>query len=75
MALIAVELLVGLVRRAWAWPVHLVVMGLLAAVVAAGVLDDLVAAVLDDLPYVSGPVTVLGAAGAGYAFTRAYVPA
>ena len=71
--LIAVELLVGLVRRAWAWPVHLVVMGLLAAVVAAGVLDDLVAAVLDDLPYVSGPVTVLGAAGAGYAFTRAYV--
>ena len=72
-ALIAVELLVGSVRRAWAWPVHLVVMGLLAAVVAAGVLDDLVAAVLDDLPYVSGPVTVLGAAGAGYAFTRAYV--
>ena len=31
-ALIAVELLVGLVRRAWAWPVHLVVMGLLKLV-------------------------------------------
>ena len=39
---------------------------------AAGLLDDLIGTILDDLPLVSGPVTLLAAGGAGYGFVRAY---
>ena len=39
---------------------------------AAGLLDDLIGTILDDLPLVSGPVTLLAAVGAGYGFVRAY---
>ncbi len=70
--LIAVEVAVGLVRPAWTWPVHLVVVGLLAGLVAAAVVDDVVGTVLDDLPLVSGPLTLVVATGGGVALARAY---
>jgi len=70
--LIPVELVVGRLRPAWAWPLHLGIVGALAALVAAGLLDDLIGTVLDDLPLVSGPVTLLAAGGAAYGFVRAY---
>ena len=62
----------GRLRPAWAWPLHLVIVGALAALVAAGLVDDLIGTVLDDLPLVSGPLTVLVAGGAGYGVVRAY---
>jgi len=70
--LIPVELVVGRVRPSWAWPLHLGIIGALAALVAAGLLDDLIGTVLDDLPLVSGPVTLLAAVGVAYGFVRAY---
>ena len=70
--LIPLELVVGRVRPSWAWPLHLGIVGALAALVAAGLLDDLIGTILDDLPLVSGPVTLLAAGGTGYGFVRAY---
>lgn len=70
--LIPLELVVGRLRPAWAWPLHLVIVGALVALVAAGVVDDLIGTVLDDLPLVSGPLTVLVAGGAGYGVVQAY---
>jgi len=70
--LIPLELVVGRVRPTWAWPLHQVIVGVLAGLVAAGLLDDLVGTILDDLPLVAGPVTLLAAGGAGYGFVKAY---
>lgn len=70
--LITVELVVRMVRSAWAWPVHLGLVGALATLVAAGFLDDLVASILDDLPLVSGPATLVCAVAVAVVFTRAY---
>ena len=70
--LIALEVLVRVARPRWAWPLHLGLVAALAALVAAGLLDDLVVTVLDDLPLVSGPVTLVGAVAVGVAFARAY---
>ncbi len=70
--LLVIELVLGRLRPRWDWPVHLGVIGCLAALVAANVLDDLIGTVLDDLPLVSGPLTLVGAVGAGIGFVRAY---
>lgn len=70
--LLPLELIVGRLRPSWAWPLHLGIVGVLAGLVAAGLLDDLIGTVLDDLPLVSGPVTVAAAAGAAYGFVSAY---
>lgn len=70
--LFAVEGLVGLVHPTWAWPAHLVVIGLLAGLIGAAVVDDLVGTVLDDLPLVSGPLTLVLAGAVGVGFARAY---
>jgi hypothetical protein len=70
--LLAVEGLVTLVRPRWSWPVHLVVIGLLGGLFAAAVLEDVLGVVLDDLSQVSGPLTLVGAAVAGWLLARAY---
>ena len=70
--LVGVEALVQLVAPRWAWRVHLVLLGALAALVAAAVLDDVAGTVVDDLPLVSGPLALLLSVGLGGLFVRAY---
>ena len=67
------ELAVGLIRPTWVWPLHLGVVGVLAGLVAAGLLEEVLGAVLDDLSQVSAPVTVVGGVIGGWLLTRAYV--
>ncbi len=68
----AVGLVVDLVSPRWGWRTHLVWVGLLATLVAANLLDDPLAAVIDDLPQVSAPLALVLSVAAGVAFTRLY---
>lgn len=70
--LLGVEAVVGRVRPAWAWPTHLVVIGLLLALVVGGWLEEVLGVVLDDLSQVSGPLTVVGMVVGAVLLTRAY---
>ena len=70
--LIGLELAVSAVSDAAGWRAHLVIVGALATLVASALIDDLIAAVIDDLPQVSGPLALLLAVGTGVLFARAY---
>jgi hypothetical protein len=69
---LGVEALASLVRPSWGWTVHLVAIGLLGGLFAAAVLEDVLGVVLDDLSQVSEPLSLVGAAAAGFLLARAY---